>query len=139
MQKRRLVVDGLTMEASRVICTNCRIIVEPKTFKELISIVSEVRRTKIMICRYNTSIVFSTGQARTRLVCFHSQTRHRPSNTFFAVQWQFSSAFFASFILILCMVLCFSKRGIKHIIDTDGTVYGEWSTADRSVHILEIR
>ena len=37
------------MEA-RVICTNCRINIVPKTFKELISIVLEVRSIVVMIC-----------------------------------------------------------------------------------------
>ena len=37
------------MEA-RVICTNCRTIVMPKTFKELINIVLKVRSIVVMIC-----------------------------------------------------------------------------------------
>ena len=44
------------MEASRVICTNCIVIVVPKTFKELISIVLEVRSIVVMICRYECFI-----------------------------------------------------------------------------------
>ena len=44
------------MEASRAICTNCRIIVMPKTFKELISIVLEVRSKVVMIYRYECSL-----------------------------------------------------------------------------------
>ena len=40
------------MEASRVICTNSIVIVVPKTYKELISIVLEVRSVVDMICRY---------------------------------------------------------------------------------------
>ena len=44
------------MEASRVICTNCIVIVVPKTFKELISIVLEVRSIVLMICRFECFI-----------------------------------------------------------------------------------
>ena len=44
------------MEASRVICTNCIEIVVPKTFKELISIVLEVRSIVVMISRYECFI-----------------------------------------------------------------------------------
>ena len=44
------------MEASRVMCTNCVVIVVPKTFKELISIVLEVRSIVVMICRFECFI-----------------------------------------------------------------------------------
>ena len=44
------------MEASRVICTNCIVIVVPKTFKELISIVLKVRSIVLMICRFECYI-----------------------------------------------------------------------------------
>ena len=57
------------MEASRVICTNCIVIVVPKTFKELISIVLEVRSIVVMICRYEC---FIGGSYNTIIVTFRS-------------------------------------------------------------------
>ena len=53
------------MEASRVIYTNCIVTVVPKTFKELIRTVLEVRSIVLMICKlecfiggsYNTIII----------------------------------------------------------------------------------
>ena len=44
------------MKASRVKCTNCIIIVGPKTLTELISIILDVRSTVGMICRYGCFI-----------------------------------------------------------------------------------
>ena len=44
------------MEASSFICTKCIVIVVPKTFKELISIVLEVRSIVLMICRFECFI-----------------------------------------------------------------------------------
>ena len=55
------------MEASRVICTNCIVIVVPKTFKELISIVLEVRSIVLMICRFEY-FIFIGGSYNTIIV-----------------------------------------------------------------------
>lgn len=38
----------------------------------------------------------------------------------------------------LSFVLRFSERGVVDIIDADGTVYGEWSAADRRVDAIEL-
>ena len=54
------------MEASRVICTNCIVIVVPKTFKELISIVLKLRSIVFMLCRFEC---FIGGSYNTIIVC----------------------------------------------------------------------
>ena len=59
------------MEASRVICTKCIVIVVPKTFKELTSIVLEVRSIVVMICRFEC---FTGGSYNTIVVA----TAHQP-------------------------------------------------------------
>ena len=64
------------MEASRVICTNCIVIVVPKTFKELISIVLEVRSIVLMICRFECFIGGSNNTIIIRL--------REPPDTFLA-------------------------------------------------------
>ena len=66
-----------TMEASRVICTNCRIIVGPKTFKELISIILEVSSIMGMICR-NECV--TSGNFHSALI-----TRHTDRSWFFII------------------------------------------------------
>ena len=68
------------MEVSRVICTNCRIFAG--TFKELNSIVLNVRSRVVMICRYecfrggnyNTSIVSTTLSNR----CLKTLATYQP-------------------------------------------------------------
>ena len=70
------------MEASRVICTNCIVIVVPKTFKELISIVLEVRSIVVMICRYECFIGGSYNIIIVRLTGKNLQL------TFFQLHWE---------------------------------------------------
>ena len=55
-----------TAEASRFICRNCRIVVGPtKTFKELISMILEVRSMVVKICGYEC---FISGNYNSRIV-----------------------------------------------------------------------
>ena len=71
------------MATSRVMCTNCLVIVVPKTFKELISIVLEVRSIVVMICRYEC---FIGGRYNTIIVCITSQIQECDSKGILMVE-----------------------------------------------------